>query len=80
MKKYSGSNNEFTLDRFEGDKAVLLGADGQEIILPAKIFPKDAKEGDALILFITTDKEEKQKKEKLAKEILNEILGGKEIY
>ena len=64
------------LDRFEGDKAVLFGEDNTEIILPKKLLPKEAAEGETLILTLTTEKAETAKREKTAKEILNEILNS----
>ena len=65
---------EFSLDRLEGDKAVLLTEDDEELIIPAKYLPKEAKEGEVLILTISTNEAETERKEKQAKEILNEIL------
>jgi len=62
------------LDHFEDDKAVLFSEDNVEIILPKKILPKEAVEGDTLILTLTTDKAEMARRDKTAKEILNEIL------
>lgn len=62
------------LDRIENGKSVLFTDDGDEIILPNKILPKDIAEGDCLILTIATDEAEKSKNQQKAKDILNEIL------
>ena len=37
-----------TIDRFEGDKAVLILADGQKIIVSKVYLPSECKEGDTL--------------------------------
>lgn len=65
---------ELSFDRLEGDKAVLLTEDEEELALPNKMLPKEAEEGDVLILTITTNDAETKRNEKTAKELLNEIL------
>ena len=64
---------KFTIDRFEGEMAVLDGEVSLDI--PKKFIPKDAKEGDSLVLTITTDEAETKHKTLRAKDLLNEILG-----
>lgn len=66
----------FTLDRFEDGKAVLIG-EHAEVIVPKKIVPKDVSEGDIVHLTLSSDEFETKKREKTAKEILNEILNSK---
>lgn len=45
------------IDRFEGDRAVLLLNDGQEqIIVPRKVLPTEAKQGDWLQIEIKNEK------------------------
>lgn len=66
--------HEFTLDRLEGDQAVLIGEDKAELILPKKMLPENVKEGSVLSISISTDELETKKREKTAKELLNEIL------
>jgi len=73
IEKHS-SAHKFILDRIESDKAVLIGEDKAELILPKKMLPTDAKEGSVLSLSIFTDESETKKREKTAKELLNEIL------
>ena len=61
------------LDRLEGDKAVLMN-EKDECIIPKKMLPKDIVEGGVLIFKIASEKSETKNKEKVAKELLNEIL------
>lgn len=68
------SIHEFAFDRIEGDRAVLISDDKIELILPKKMLPTDAKEGSVLSISISTDELETKKREKTAKELLNEIL------
>ncbi len=67
-------NIQITIDRFEGDKAVLQTEDGQSIVWPKDKLPDGAREGMALNFNILSDAETEKDKKKLAKEILNEIL------
>lgn len=62
------------IDRFEGEKAVLKLEDGQTLIVPIEFLPEEASEGDVLRLSFGNDREEKEKKENLAKSLLNEML------
>ena len=66
-----------TIDRLEGDKAVLKTNDGQELLWPKEQLPKDAKEGSVVELAIKSDKEGEQEKGELAKAVLNEVLQEK---
>lgn len=63
-----------TLDRFEASYAVIKTDDGQEILWPAQKLPADVKEGDVLKLRLGTSATETAEREKLAKQILEEIL------
>ena len=65
----------FTIDRFENGSAVLIG-EHSEIIVPKKLIPKSAKEGDIVHLTISSDEAETRRREKSAKELLNEILNS----
>ncbi len=64
---------EMILDRFESKSAVLISGE-KECIVPAQFLPREAKEGEVLIITFATDKAEKKRREMKAKEILNEIL------
>ena len=65
-----------TLDRFEENKAVLYSETNDEIILPKKMLPKEAIEGESIVLTLATDEAETKRREGKAKDILNEILKG----
>lgn len=66
--------HQLTIDRFEGDKAVLKTKDGETIIWPKNKLPENINEGTVLTYLITGDIETEQEKQEIAKEILNEIL------
>jgi len=63
-----------TIDRFEGDKAVLKTSDNNTIIWPKNKLPKQAKEGNVLSFLIFNSAEKENNKKNLAKNILNELL------
>ena len=69
---------ELTIDRFEGEKAVLKNEDNETVVWPKNKLPKNVKEGSILALTITDKEETKNNKEDLAKDILNEILDVEE--
>lgn len=58
----------FVIDRFEGDIAVLVN--DITINIPRIILPKEAKEGDVVVIEIRIDREET---ERLKREIKNKI-------
>lgn len=58
----------FVIDRFEGDIAVLVN--DVTINIPRIILPKEAKEGDVVIIELRIDREET---ERLKREIENKI-------
>jgi len=68
--------HELTLDRTEGETAVLLDADDEKIELPAMLLPKEVKDGEVLVITVATEKAETKRRETKAKEILNEILNN----
>lgn len=67
-------NIKLTIDRFEGDKAVLKTEDGDTIVWPKNKLPIDTHESKVLNFNILNDEETEKDKKELAKEILNEIL------
>ena len=67
-----------TIDRFENGKAVLKTNDNETIIWPKNKLPDNLKEGSVLNFTIADDKYKEEDKKKLAKDILNEILGNSE--
>ncbi|OGF21151.1 hypothetical protein A2257_01425 [Candidatus Falkowbacteria bacterium RIFOXYA2_FULL_38_12] len=67
-----------TIDRIEECFAVLRTDDTQEILWPLKSLPKEAKEGMAVRLILSTDENEEEERKKIAKTLLNEILQNSE--
>ncbi len=67
-------NIKITIDRFEGEKAVLKTEDNQSIVWPKDKLPANAHESMVLNFNILNDTETEKDKKELAKEILNEIL------
>lgn len=65
---------KLTIDRFEGDKAVLKTENNETIIWPKDKLPADVLAGAALDFSIKTSGERGQGDKDLAKKILNEIL------
>ena len=47
-----------SVDRIEGDIAVLLGREAHRWLLPVELLPDGAKEGDVLVVTLETDPEE----------------------
>lgn len=62
------------IDRIEGDFVILKTDDNQEISWSKDNLPPGAEKRAKLSLELKTEKEAKESQEKLAKEILNEIL------
>ena len=62
------------IDRFEEDKAILKTEDNQTIIWPKAKLPAGLKEGAALTVAMVNDKIKSEEDQKLAKDILNEII------
>jgi len=65
-----------TIDRFEGEKAVLKTEDNENIIWPKSKLPNGLKEGSSLMLAAIANKNDGDADNKLAKDILNEILAA----
>lgn len=71
-------NIEFTIDRFENDKAVLKSDDGTTVTWPKSKLPKDMIEGSICLFDIKENTNIEEENRELAKNILNEILDIKE--
>lgn len=65
---------KLTIDRFEGDRAVLKTENNETIIWPKDKLPADARAGLVLAVIIRNAGERGQGDKDLAKKILNEIL------
>lgn len=69
---------EAVIDRFEGEKAVLLLGDNEEkVVFPAHFLPEGSAEGDYIKLNITYDEEATKAALEEARALLAE-LGGKD--
>lgn len=67
---------EATIDRFEGDYAILRLADSQEIIWPADLVPDEIDEGTVVRLALHAADEGGADGRVGAQDILNEIFSG----
>lgn len=65
---------KFIIDRFEGDKAVLVSVDGQTLIIPKSDLGANAAAGEAVFPKWHTDTAGTE--ESLAKQLLNDILSN----
>ena len=65
---------KLTIDRFEGERAILNSDDGDTVIWPKTKLPAEAKEGSVVEFRIKDDKLAEAEKREMAKKILNEIL------
>ena len=63
-----------TIDRFEGDTAVLISSEKEIINWPKNKLPKETKEGSVVSFVLTDNASQYKTDKKLAKSILNEIL------
>ncbi|HRY63177.1 MAG TPA: DUF3006 domain-containing protein [Patescibacteria group bacterium] len=63
-----------TVDRFEGQRAVLKLEDGQSLGWPIDKLPGGVSEGSEVKIFLTTAKNEEEERERTAKAVLNELL------
>ncbi len=64
-----------TLDRFEGEYAVLLVRDDETVSIdfPASLLPKNCKEGDILDITITRDVEETVETKKRVSKLIDKL-------
>ncbi|MBI4948375.1 DUF3006 domain-containing protein [Candidatus Berkelbacteria bacterium] len=72
MKPKDAKN--WVIDRFENGHAILVG-NGDELLVPRIQIPEEAKEGDVLSAEFYFQKDERKRRENLAKSLLEEILG-----
>ena len=63
-----------TVDRIEGQLAVLKLEDGQSLDWPIERLPGGVSEGSEVKIFLTTAKSEEEERERTAKAVLNELL------
>ncbi len=66
----------WVVDRFENGHAVLANQQG-EVVVPRELMPDKCKEGDVLGAEFFYLKNEKMRRENIARALLEEILGSK---
>jgi len=72
--KYMGIPLQAVIDRIEHGSAVLRFADGQELSLPIQSLVGGMREGSSVKVYVLDDAIDQQRREELAKSILNEVL------
>lgn len=65
-----------TTKKFEGKFAMLETEDRQNLLWPIKDLPDDVQEGMKVRLLISTEKSDKEARDKTAKAMLNHLLGN----
>ena len=71
-----------TIDRFETDEAgnrlaVLVVDDGQQLILPASRLPEGCQDGTVLIVDLTADHAETQRRLQRVKQVQSRLFGSR---
>ena len=76
----NGSLHRGSLDRMEGDVAVIILDDGRRILLPIGVLPPEAAEGDVIDISIRIDREESASRLSRLESIREELLrrGGED--
>lgn len=70
---------EATVDRFEGDSAILRLADGQEVFWPLDQIPDDCEEGSMVSLALIAGPDAlEDRRGPSAEDVLNEIFNSEE--
>lgn len=70
-----GNSIQCTIDRFENEVAVLLTEAKEEILIPKKYLPSQAREGSVVAVKINNIEDLEKQREQTAKDILNELFG-----
>lgn len=70
-----GNVIQCAIDRFEDETAVLLTEAKEEILIPKKYLPLQAREGSAVAVKVSNIKDLEKQREQTAKDILNELFG-----
>lgn len=77
-KQAGGNFLQCAIDRFEGETAVLFTDAKEEILIPKKYLPIQAKEGGVVAIKINNFEDVEIQREQRAKDILNELFGQSE--
>jgi len=75
LKQAGGDIVQCAIDRFEGDTAVLLTDAKEEIFIPKKYLPPQAKESGIVAIKINSLEDLEKQRAQTAKDILNELFG-----
>ncbi|MEK7130508.1 MAG: DUF3006 domain-containing protein [Patescibacteria group bacterium] len=75
LKHAGGDFMRCTVDRFEGEIAVLLTEAKEEILIPKKYLPLQTREGSVVAVKISNIEDLEKQREQTAKDILNELFG-----
>ncbi len=67
-------SQKVTIEKLTETSATLVMQDGQKITWDKKLLPANAKEKDTLSMIIHSKETDSQEREKLAKQILNELF------
>lgn len=70
--------NDFYLDRIEGEVAVLIG-EGMQLEIPRSLLPGGAREGDYLTLAITRDPERRRRITEEIEELRRRLDKGEDL-
>lgn len=68
---------EATIEEFKDDTAVLVTDDNQRLRVPKSMLSDNVTVGGAVHLAIFSDQDVASERERFAKQVLNELLGGK---
>ena len=65
------------IEKFAHKMAVIVTNDGQKLLWPIKELPDDCQAGTLVRIILSTDQSDQAEREKIAKDILNQILKNK---
>jgi len=65
------------IEKFADKMAVLITSDGQKLLWPIKELPDDCQAGTMVRIILSTSQSDQTEREKIAKDILNQILKSK---
>lgn len=72
--KFMGLQLKAVVDRIENGKATVRFEDGQELVISADKLPEKITEGSSVSVYLLSDEIDRQRREDLAKAVLNELL------
>jgi len=78
MADKKNKSQSFNISRFDGETAILINSQQEEISWPKSDLPEQSKAGDNITLLVKKDESQSQDQEKTAKTILNEVFSDNE--